>query len=227
MIFSIAAWLSVIPILFALFVLPEPHKPLDSAHDGEADAPASQENSDDRALGPNAGERAAAAPSSAACTPRLVILVAIALLINFTAQGTHSLLILYITNRFPECEEECISLVFSLFSVSFAVCSLVYIPVAIRVLGTRATLMLGLAFSSLCLACYALASKLDTIFMTFALEVPALAIQSCLTALFTESVPRERVGHATGLLMATQTLAQVVSPVVFAFLLTSWLRSDV
>lgn len=91
-------------------------------------------------------------------------------------------------------------------------------------MGTRATLMLGLVFSSICLSCYALATKLDTIFLTFALEVPALAIQSCLSALFTEAVPKESVGYATGLLTATQTLTQVVSPVFFAVILSSWLR---
>jgi len=316
-IFAIAASLSFVPLVFAVVFLPEPIKgpasgaardaPADDCRDAPADprcreaARAGEETNDDAAY--PADERPGA-PGKSVWTRQLAVLVVVAVLINFPSNATHSLLILYITNRFQACQEECISFILSLFSVSFAVCSIVYIPVAIRcahaalrhecsphlspprlasppfcstplyadpvacvhvflsapqltlcischrsqsphtcayahhprhlliyacahlrIMGTRATLMLGLIFSSVCLSCYALATKLDTIFLTFALEVPALAIQSCLSALFTEAVPKERVGYATGLLTATQTLTQVVSPVFFAVILSSWLRS--
>lgn len=135
LIFAITAALSIVPVVFAVLFLPEPIKTADSSHasrDAPADEAASAEleaNGDD-AVNRTDGEPGAAGKS--VWTRQLTVLVVVALLINFTANGTHSLLILFITNRFPACQEECISFIFSLFSVSFAVCSLVYIPVAIR-----------------------------------------------------------------------------------------------
>ena len=166
----------------------------------------------------------ASGPKPNLWTQELVVLVAINCLMSFGSSAITSLLVLYIANRFAECTEQCISLLYLLLTTSFILSSLLYLPVAIRVLGNVGTMMVGLVTHAAFTVCFSSAPSLNAVFLSFLLEVPAMGTRSCLMALFTAAVPKEHVGWASGVSNATYTLMQIVGPVFFAFMLTEWLR---
>ena len=166
----------------------------------------------------------ASGPKPNLWTRELVVLVAINCLMSFGSTAITSLLVLYIANRFAECTEQCITLLYLLLTTSFILSSLLYLPVAIRVLGNVGTMMVGLLTHAAFTVCFSSAPSLNAVFLSFLLEVPAMGTRSCLMALFTAAVPKEHVGWVSGVSNATYTLMQIVGPVFFAFMLTEWLR---
>ena len=172
----------------------------------------------------SAPQEAWGAKSTNLWTQELVVLVAINCLMSFGSSAITSLLVLYIANRFAECTEQCITLLYLLLTTSFILSSLLYLPVAIRVLGNVGTMMVGLVTHAAFTVCFSSAPSLNAVFLSFLLEVPAMGTRSCLMALFTAAVPKEHVGWASGVCNATYTLMQIVGPVFFAFMLTEWLR---
>jgi len=104
--------------------------------------------------------------------------------------------------RVCECACVCLSLSLALslsFSLPFSLpLSLSLRLPLLRVLKRTLTWAGCVRVCTGCLLCYCLASRLDTIFVTFILQVPAMGVTSCLTSLFTEAVPKQHVGFATG-----------------------------
>jgi len=226
--FWLAALLSAAPAVFVILFLAEPRSAIQDSEKAPADGRAGLRGKAtplvaDCEVGV-AAHGAASGPKARLWTRGLVLLVAICGMTSFGSMAIHSLLVLYLANRFVECAEGCISFLFLLLSVCFVISSLLFLPVAIRLLGNVRTMMVGLLFSAAFIVCFASATSLNAVFLAFILEVPAMGTVSCLAALFTEAVPKEHVGFASGVNTATMTLMQVASPVFFAFLLTEWLR---
>ena len=140
-VFNIAACLSLLPVGVAFLFLAEPLRGVGGGKSGmKIDQGASGGGSgeewerdggsgnDGGGGGGTAAERRGEIDRGVAQGGReslwnrqLVVLVILSLLINCADQGVHSLLILYISDAFHECTEECISFVLTLFSVAFAI----------------------------------------------------------------------------------------------------------
>lgn len=196
--FFAAAGLNAINLIFALFLLPESHKP-------------QREPIDWHALNPLAPLRWAFA-----FRPVIPLLV-VFLLISLVGQTYTSVWVLFVEDRFQWTETE-VGLSLAAFGGLAALVHAFAVGPVIRWIDERGTLLLGIACESVVLLILAFA-QVD--FIVWVL-IPLLALGGitipALRSLQTNSVDREHQGQLQGVIASFASLAAIFGPLVFSWI---------
>jgi hypothetical protein len=136
--------------------------------------------------------------------------------------GVSSLLLLYLSGRFPECGAGCRGAMLSAVAGVWAVASLLLLPPTLRRLGPLSTLRLSLAANVAHCLVYAAAAAL----WPLAANLPLVAVSafafSVIRAVAAASVAPAHAGAALGRLEAAAGAGGVLSPLLFAEAFRLW-----
>lgn len=155
-----------------------------------------------------------------------VALMGVDFFLYMQASAVSSLLGLYIVDTFSGCGEGCWSLILVALSVCMLVSNGLVLPLSLRFIGRTGTIWLALCASFLHCLVYAFAKHLWMILANFTLAALSYMGYSVLNDLTAEAVPPELVGTAMGLVSSMWTLADVVSPLLSAFLFIEYSHTD-
>eukprot|EP00293_Proteomonas_sulcata_P017836 CAMPEP_0184301460 /NCGR_PEP_ID=MMETSP1049-20130417/11656_1 /TAXON_ID=77928 /ORGANISM="Proteomonas sulcata, Strain CCMP704" /LENGTH=188 /DNA_ID=CAMNT_0026612471 /DNA_START=21 /DNA_END=587 /DNA_ORIENTATION=+ len=108
------------------------------------------------------------------------------------------------------------------FSICMGVSSLILLPVMLKLCGRLNSLRIALFCYGMSIAIIAFASEFWWMWVNLAVQLPAFYMQSIISDLVTEMVPKEMIGQALGLVAGMRQLCNLFSAPLYAYLLVTW-----